>query len=581
MQKLELLGNGASAKVYRICPPDNGAETMLFDYNEINKITLFHQGEGPPHIISGIEKENIKELSMALSPAYNYIWKVFKSSEALGTAENLLKDEIEITKKINGIYGGFAGKFLTTGPIKGYKNLLIIGMSIEFKNPEETKHVLFNNYCNNNYWKDTIDIINFCKDILESLVILNNKGYRHGDIKLDNIVKCGDKFKLIDWGLCHALDKYMLKGDFASTSPIKYRMLSRGDDGYSDAGRFPGHIFRHEQLGLYDHTDPSSYGPIPGELSFKKKVYGAESIENEVNQLEQLELTGEISDALKYYKTNPTRVNPYYMSDPPYTGRAHVPIHRDERKKIVTAAYKPQLYLETLRRRQEEYDSIAKAPINDLKTKFRETLDVYMLGMTVLSLVVPGRTLLDIAGFESERWYEKNLGLAKIPIGAVSSRPPIIADMRFATKEEQPETAKEIVRKFTSLTNPLTPEKALEYINSIRGPVLSVFNDDGLARPKAPITFNTFAKQVAERTRRARERNSYHDLVQNDMDRLGRKVMANVATREKARENAKAAAKALRKQAKHGGFFTAKKLIGGSNKKTLRRLTYPDKGGEL
>jgi serine/threonine protein kinase len=285
MQQLELLGNGASAKVYRICPTDDRTKTMLFDYNEINKITLFHQGDGPPNVISGVEKENIKELSMVLSSAYDYIWKVFKSSNALGSAEKLLQEEIGITKKINGIYGDFAGKFLTTGPIKGYKNLLIIGMSIEFKKPEAIKHILFNNYCNNKYWKDTIDIIKFCKDILESLVILNNKGYRHGDIKLDNIVKCGAKFKLIDWGLCHTLDKYMLKGDFASTSPIKYRMLSRGDDGYSDAGRFPGHIFRHEEGGLLDHTDSGSYGPIPGELSLKKKAYGAESIENESEAL--------------------------------------------------------------------------------------------------------------------------------------------------------------------------------------------------------------------------------------------------------------------------------------------------------
>jgi hypothetical protein len=126
--------------------------------------------------------------------------------------------------------------------------------------------------------------------------------------------------------------------------------------------------------------------------------------------------------------------------------------------------------------------------------------------------------------------------------------------------------------KFTSLTNPLTPEKALEYINSIRAPVLSVFNDDGLARPKAPFTFDGPIKQMAERQRRDAEREAFYDLVRNDMDRLGRKTMADIASREKAEKNAKAEAKALRRQAKRGGLFATKKLIGGSNNKTLKRF---------
>lgn len=45
-----------------------------------------------------------------------------------------------------------------------------------------------------------IDIEKMYKDISKALKILHNNGYVHRDIKLENIVKCGDEYKLIDFG---------------------------------------------------------------------------------------------------------------------------------------------------------------------------------------------------------------------------------------------------------------------------------------------------------------------------------------------------------------------------------------------
>ena len=63
---------------------------------------------------------------------------------------------------------------------------------------------------------------NFIIDILESIIILQTLSYRHNDIKLDNIVKCEDRYKLIDWDQCAKITDLDKLGSLISTSPVRW-----------------------------------------------------------------------------------------------------------------------------------------------------------------------------------------------------------------------------------------------------------------------------------------------------------------------------------------------------------------------
>jgi serine/threonine protein kinase len=78
---------------------------------------------------------------------------------------------------------------------------------------------IFNIRCNPQYG---FDIKKFTIDILKSLESFNGT---HNDIKLDNIVLCSDKYKLIDWGKSSSKDKLRF-GTTTTASPIKYYIYS-------------------------------------------------------------------------------------------------------------------------------------------------------------------------------------------------------------------------------------------------------------------------------------------------------------------------------------------------------------------
>lgn len=506
MKRLERLGSGATSTVYKMCPSGGAGEDL---FEGVVSIDLYlEESNGTNPIVKVNRQDDIKRLSKQLCNRIDYAWKVFEPSSEFPDLKTF-KDELSITNKINNIYGDFADDFLTTAPIK-VDSWKINGIAINF--PNKTKYVLFVKAGNNKYWKEDIDIIKFCEDILESLVVLNSRGYRHNDIKWENIVKCGDKFTLIDWGFCDRLDKIIQYGDMGSINPIKLYILNK---------KFvtAEHFFEQEEMGLY--LPPEEYhgfGPIPGEIYRRRKIIGLEPIEKEIKILERrlAEMSKssnsgiELSSLLEQYKSDKAReplksclgYDDLYDCD----GSAKL------RRKIIEHALTPGLYLETLRRRKKEYYEELKggSVIRDTKSmtlmaKFKETFDVYMLGMTVLSLVVPGRTLLDIGGHESQRGYNS---IVKVPSGAVQSRPAIMEDMRDVTLDEQPLISKEIVRKFTSLKEPLNPTQALEYIRSISAgtPSIAIFNETGTPRPKAPAALGPrkHPLRTAEEAKRAK-----------------------------------------------------------------------------
>jgi serine/threonine protein kinase len=63
----------------------------------------------------------------------------------------------------------------------------------------------------------------FVMEVLETIVKLNEINVAHGDIKLDNIMICDGKYRLIDWEQSRILDYYKLKINLAIGScPVYY-----------------------------------------------------------------------------------------------------------------------------------------------------------------------------------------------------------------------------------------------------------------------------------------------------------------------------------------------------------------------
>lgn len=65
-------------------------------------------------------------------------------------------------------------------------------------------YIILNNQCNDKY--DIFDEDNISKDIVPALRELHAHGYIHNDVHDGNIVHCGDKYKLIDFGSMIKLD---------------------------------------------------------------------------------------------------------------------------------------------------------------------------------------------------------------------------------------------------------------------------------------------------------------------------------------------------------------------------------------
>jgi hypothetical protein len=61
-------------------------------------------------------------------------------------------------------------------------------------------------------------------DLLESLAVLQKAKYLHNDIKLDNIVLCGNRYKLIDWGRAGPF-KDIIQGTLIGTNPVKWYLM--------------------------------------------------------------------------------------------------------------------------------------------------------------------------------------------------------------------------------------------------------------------------------------------------------------------------------------------------------------------
>lgn len=192
------LGEGAHGSAYDLCLADEDSFCHLVDKLTIKKVTLYSY-EGS----ESIEPSDFIKLVHRKGKYFAKLFKV-KGTFSSSSARKEFLAEIKSNKIVSEV--------LDSSMITFDKDEL--GAHIE---GSKEMYVIFGKKCDNNY--EVKNIKKFGKDILECLVILNTN-YLHNDIKQDNIVKCGTKYKLIDWGAVSSVEHPASKTS-KTTSPMK------------------------------------------------------------------------------------------------------------------------------------------------------------------------------------------------------------------------------------------------------------------------------------------------------------------------------------------------------------------------
>jgi serine/threonine protein kinase len=118
-----------------------------------------------------------------------------------------------------------------------YKNNTLIGFEIVMKNKglfdrSNSRCFIVNIKCTQTMSELIVnkfteqEFVQFVDNILSTLVDIQNLDVAHGDIKLDNIMKCRDKYELIDWENNRLLEyKILIKNRYFGLSPIYFKIL--------------------------------------------------------------------------------------------------------------------------------------------------------------------------------------------------------------------------------------------------------------------------------------------------------------------------------------------------------------------
>jgi serine/threonine protein kinase len=208
-----ILGEGAKGITYNLCKDDKLSFCDDLDRMNIRKITLF--------TIDGVETisdpDTIQSFVSFLRTKKDNVAKIMKPTGIfISTTRKEFDNEIRENKHIIKLYGKHVEKYLTIAPIKGFKKYNIFGAMFE---GTSTTYAVFGSKCNNKY---EIVLPGFLIELLESIIILQENEYEHSDIKLDNIVKCSDRYKLIDWGTAAIMNRKNKPRSLLTTSPLRW-----------------------------------------------------------------------------------------------------------------------------------------------------------------------------------------------------------------------------------------------------------------------------------------------------------------------------------------------------------------------
>ena len=217
------LGEGVQAAAYDVYSEiDESLYSMVYS-NKTFKIELF-LSDGKVKFLNDLE--DIRIFIEDLKNHTDFIAKIIKPVSLFSFHSirgNFLEEIKDNQKVINSYKPKDVDNYITLAGIK------FDGMNVTAAifTGDSSFYAIFNVRCNPMY---DFDIKKFTIDILKSLEAFNGT---HNDIKLDNIVLCSDKYKLIDWGKYSPRDKLRF-GTTTTASPMKYYIYS----GIARVGRY-------------------------------------------------------------------------------------------------------------------------------------------------------------------------------------------------------------------------------------------------------------------------------------------------------------------------------------------------------
>jgi len=150
-----------------------------------------------------------------------------------------------------------------------YKKYILIGFEIIMKNKgiiydgTTSRCFTINRKCSQTMSETVVNqfsdkqFVQFVTDILQILMDIQKYDVAHGDIKLDNIMKCNNNYELIDWEYNRPLEYMFLKKHrYLGLSPIYFKILY-GNAWYPAFKLSWGNFFK--ETGGYDTYMHSTY----------------------------------------------------------------------------------------------------------------------------------------------------------------------------------------------------------------------------------------------------------------------------------------------------------------------------------
>jgi serine/threonine protein kinase len=199
------LGEGQKGIVYDISSPDG--EESLYSIlqsraHNIESITLYSLNDK-----ISLSKQDFSPFINYIGTIHNKAAKIMKEPRPEITLKNkksiMLKkkridDEIRSNIRIVNLFKKDAETYLAMNPKLVFKNTKFLSCKFVYRNPKSRMYVLFVNKCTG--FKNKTNLDQLIVNILECLQIAEEKNIQHNDVKIDNIMYCDGKYKLIDWG---------------------------------------------------------------------------------------------------------------------------------------------------------------------------------------------------------------------------------------------------------------------------------------------------------------------------------------------------------------------------------------------
>ena len=218
-------GIGAKGKVMDYGTITHDLDSLQHMPLHVNKITLYVLDKND--IVEQQLDPNLLHELVNYDKEQQYVIKEFMSPSILNqfhTKKEFMLRELDGFKMILPI----VKKHKVVG--MPYKHTILFG--IEMDMDDTSRYFVINRKCNEVMSEEKVnsftktEFVHFVKDILKILIDIQKLGLAHGDIKLDNIMKCGNRYELIDWEYCRKLEYSFLKHHrYLGLSPFYFKLL--------------------------------------------------------------------------------------------------------------------------------------------------------------------------------------------------------------------------------------------------------------------------------------------------------------------------------------------------------------------